>query len=221
MAISVVQYGSNVNASGTVAVTLTGVTAGSTLVALAYSFNDVDFTISSNNGGAFTKDLDYYKPATYATAAFSLKNVASGSHTVTLSGGTTNSMLFVVEVAGLSTTAPYDTGVGGTGSTAYHTIAGPTSTTTVANAILISFVHKAAGTTFTDPTGWTGYTKQTDATYGRDGEIATKIVSATGTYTADWGTNTTGQGEAIIVVYKEAGGGGGGGARRICAGIVG
>lgn len=209
MAISVVQSASNVDASGTVAVALTGVTAGSTLIALAYSFNDVDWTVSSNNGGAFTKDLDYYKPATYVTASFSLKNVASGSHTVTLSGGTTNSMLFVVEVAGLSATAPYDTGVGGVGTTDYHTIAGPTSTTSVANAILLSFCHKASSTTFTDPSTWTGYTKQTDATYGRDGEIATKIVSATGAYTADWGTNTAGQGEAIIVVYKEDAGGGG------------
>lgn len=204
---SVVQYGSNVDPSGSVAVTLNGVLAGSTLVAVAYSFNDVDFTVASSNGGAFTKDLDYYKPATYATAAFSLKNVASGTHVVTLSGGATNSMLFVLELAGPSATAPYDTGVGGMGTTDYHAIAGPI-TTTGANAVLISFVHKASSTTFTVPSGWTSYTKQTDATYGRDGEIATKIVSATGSYTADWGLNTSAPTEAIIVAYKEDGGGG-------------
>lgn len=214
MAISIIQKDSNWNASGTVSVALAGVTAGSTLIALGLTHNDTTWDVSSNNGGAFTQDATY-QPNTYVTRVFRLSNCNSGAHTVTLNNGSTNSILHVWEIGGLSNSSPLDQTATENPTTSSSPDIGPTGTTTQADELVIGII--SAG--LIDPATYTAggsfgsnfEVSPVDTTFNRQSATEAKVVSATGTYSADYTAGAAVDHEGIVVTYKMAAGAGGAG----------
>jgi hypothetical protein len=208
MALEIKQYKGAHSASGTVAVTLdSAVTAGSALIALCCSFTDTDYTIDSNIDGAFTLDTSRYQPASYVTTIWSHLACAAGSHTVTLSNGTTNSQLHVWEVAGVMATSALDQVQASTSGAPGNVFTlTPTAMTAQADELVIACVN-ATGPIFTPDTagGYVGIAT-TDATYSRNFASEAKIVSSVGTYGPLFNTNINTTCEGIVATYKSAGG---------------
>lgn len=209
MAVSYKQVQKGRDASGSVTVNLTGVTAGSTLVALAYSFNDTNYVVD-DGGTPMTKDVDYYQPGGtgYVTSVWSIGSIAAGSHAVHLTGGSTNSMLWVYEIAADASLAFDVSAVADAGD--YGITVGATPTTTGAHAIALSFAH-GAGIVFGHPSGWTDGGDLIDGTYSRNGSAAHLVLTTTQAVTAAWTTDISQTKSGVVAVYKESGGGGGGG----------
>jgi hypothetical protein len=213
MALEIKQQKGGNSASGSVGVTLdSSVTAGSALIALSYSFLDTDYTIASNVDGAFTLDTTRYQPVSYVTTIWSRLNCSSGSHTITLSGGDTNSMLHVWEIAGVATTSALDQVQASNPSAASLLVTlTATATTTQADEIVIACAHAtAAGLTFAPEAGYTGIST-TDSTYNRNFASQAKIVSATAAYGPSWTLNSNLAVDGIVATYKMAAAGGRGG----------
>lgn len=192
-------------AAGTVAVTLNSVKAGSALIALAFSFNDSDYTVASDVAGAFTRDTVYYKPASYVSTIWSKLNVTAGTHVVTLAAGTTNSTIQVWEVSGMATSSAFDQVATSTPSGLSPALTA-TSTTAQADEFVVGFIHGTdAGDVIvlTPGSGYTGY-QINDASFHRYFSGEAKIVSATGTYGPNWTSNTSIAFEGIVATYKLA-----------------
>lgn len=109
--------------TGTRTISLTGVTAGSTLVAWAFTFRyDTSAThisgISSSASGAFTlaktrmvNSVSGAAGFRYAIHCYYKTNVASGSHTITATFSQSSDNIlcwFVSEIPGIATTSPVD-----------------------------------------------------------------------------------------------------------------
>ena len=216
MSGSIVQSGRSVDDSGgtstTVAVTLTGVTAGNALVAfLGWEDGSGSITASASDGSSLPSAAAKVRLTadTQGGQIFSRGNVASGSHTVTctLSTSTGFRRLRVVEVAGLDTSATVDkaTGAaqtpGGTGAGAVSS--GATAATTNANDFVMGFsqdtleVNPGTGTV----TAGSGYViSGTDVLMS----IESKSVSATGTQTATFTQSVNNNRITHVVAFNEA-----------------
>lgn len=192
--VSVVQSATAQNAStgATRAVTLSGVTSGSTIAVWAFVCGDAGCTSSGSNttgvndGTAYTAGINCNATNRPVTVWY-LPNASAGSHTITASfNGVTPHYGAVVafEIAGVNTTSPYDSAASvaacgaGTGTSASVTSG---ATTSSADSALISIVAPvtASSTTLTG-SGWT------NATGGGALRGAYRVVSATGTFSNTW-----------------------------------
>lgn len=214
-------------ASGTVAITLTGVTAGNALVKTAAIYNNtLSWTISGvSDGSAFTVRSGVHTAGDhrqYSMVAYRV-NVGAGSHTVTttISGGNpglTYAELDLSEFSGVDNAAPEVTSDANDDQsiTSNDVNAGPVSSAAASDLFIGAAEVPADSTTslaWSSPTSWTnigrkndGFSTGTgyDAAYWYPGSIQT-------TYTAQWAhRNISGsEGSAVVVVLKAAAGGGG------------
>lgn len=141
-----------------------------------------------------------------------MANGAGGaSHTFTLTGasGSFFGTLSVTEVSGAATSSPLDktaTDTDPDGSTSHATAA--TGTTAQANEILIGFGSSAAPTAYTTDTG-AGWTELSNISTDADTEgliTGYRIVSAVGTFTYTYTTDTAEENVLGISTWKEASG---------------
>jgi hypothetical protein len=207
MAFPILQHKGASSASGTVAVTLdSSVTAGSALIALCYSYTaDTDYAVASDVDGAFTNNLAYWPNLQYRSIAFSHLNCTSGTHTVTLSGGSTNSTIHVYEVSGVVSSSAYDKGVGSNPEIASGSCdPTDTDTTSQADEIVFGFIHGAEPGTLSGA-NYDHSQTTTDTTYNRNAISGAKIVSSAGAYGPAFEASSNGVAcHAIVVTYKAA-----------------
>lgn len=210
-------------ASGSVAITLTGVTAGNALVKLASIFNsNPNFTISGvSDGSAFTVRSGVQGPGSgyrqYSMCAYRV-GVGAGSHTVTttlgtFTGGATYAELGLAEFSDVETVSPEVTwdANSGVSITSNDVNAGPVTSTSASDLFIGCADITANNTTslaWSSPSGWTnlyrkndGYTDGTghDSAYWYPGSVQTS-------YTAQWAhRNISGhEASAVVVVLKTA-----------------
>lgn len=207
MAIAIVQKAANNAAAGTVQVVLNSVAAGNAILIAAYTFNDTAWTVTDDNGSP-VEDIVKYQPDLYVSSLFSVLNCNSGTHTLDLTGGATNSMLHAWEISGLATSSAFDQSATELLVSTSNFSVGPTGTTTVADELVIAFVHGSLPGTYTSSDGADSQ-EVNDGTFSRDAMSAVKIVSATGAQTMSFTSSNTINHEGIIGTYKAAGGGGG------------
>src|ERR1043165_5812386 len=116
MAGAIVQTGYNVDDSGgnatTIAVTLTGVTAGNTLMAHTGWTDAGTITCTVSDGTSYTTGDTKRNNATDSQSGqtYYLENAGSGSHTITATFSTTTSFrrIRVAELSGLQTSSSKD-----------------------------------------------------------------------------------------------------------------
>ena len=220
--LEIKQAGYNIDDSGTsqttISATLTGVTAGSALVAcIGYSNIGGGVSVSCSDGTAYSESASGICTDTgnnQHSRVFYLANAGSGSHTITITFGSAQAFLrlVVLEVGGVATTSPEDGSADqaqsspGLGNDVISSSA--TGTTTQADAIVLGFTQNTGET---HPSGdittaGTGYTLITGTPNILRAEY--KIVSATGTQTATFGQNTVSRSRTThaLVLKKAAGG---------------
>lgn len=212
-------------ASGTVAITLTGVGAGNALVKTAAIYNNtLGYTISGvSDGSAFTVRSGLHTAVDhrqYSMVAYRV-NVAGGSHTVTttLGGGfnpgLTYAELDLSEFSNVDNASPERTFDANDDQsiTSNDVNAGPVSSAAASDFFVGAAEVPADSTTslaWGSPTSWTnigrkndGFTSGTgyDAGYWFPGSIQTS-------YTPQWThRNISGsEGSAVVVVFRQAAG---------------
>jgi hypothetical protein len=216
MAGAIVQTGYAVDDSGatstTIAVTLTGVLAGSTLYAHVGGTDTGTQTCTVSDGSAFSAG-DTKRRSTGDSQSgwtFYRENVSAGSHTITATFGSSIDFrrLRVAELSGLATSSSKDQAVGqaqatpGTGANGVSS--GATSATTNANDFIIGSTQDADSA---DPSSGTlsagtGYTiSGTNVVMG----IESKSVSATGAQTATFTQSVAGSRITHVIAFKTAG----------------
>lgn len=117
-ATSVGSTGGNSGSGTTLAVTITGVTANSTIVC-GTMLSGATHTVTMADGqGSYTAADTILRHTSESLQAFYLKAANSGSHTITAtySGSNAETYLYCVEVIGAHTTAPLGTVAQGTGA---------------------------------------------------------------------------------------------------------
>ena len=225
MTVAVVQVSAEANTTGTtVNPSLTGVTAGNTLIAIACGrlLTVATGTITSSG---FTADntTDVGSGNLYAVAAaLRQSNVAAGSHspTLTLSDSNGGGMAAIMlEVSGLDNTSPLDVNftaaqinVPTTGGVGTLTLTGTDAATGELAISVIAFPYGNSTTTLTSPSGWTKDVEETNiSSYGGLG-VAHQVQSGT-SVTGNWGYNYpsgsyAGYFRGFLLSYKAASGGG-------------
>lgn len=215
--------------SSTVAITLTGVTNGNTLVLFGSVYNTATgYTISGvSDGSAFTVRSGLHTDTghrQYSVVAFRV-NVGAGSHTVTVTlsganGGDTYAELGLAEFSGVDNSTPEVTFDSNSdiNITSTDVSAGPVTSTATTDLFVGAaevIADSATSLAWSSPTSWTnlyrkndGFSSGTghDSGYWLPGSVQT-------TYTAQWAhRNISGgnEGSAVVVVLKAAAGGGGG-----------
>lgn len=204
--------------STTVAATITGVTAGNTLVAhISWgdpSFTTITTTCSVSDGSAFTSgdsrriDTDN----TQASQPFYRENVGSGSHTVTatfdiasIATAVPYRSIRVYEFSGLATSGSLDQSTGqfqaspGTGSDGISSSA--TVSTTNANDFVVGLNNETSSGTGAGTTAGTGFTLVTGL-HSLNGEY--KNVSATGAQTATLTQSSNEHRITHVIAFKQA-----------------
>lgn len=215
MAGAIVQSGFNADDSGasstTIAVTMTGVTAGNHLVAFAGWTDPSTVTASVSDGSAFTQTAAKVNLAAsnQSSQVFYRENVGSGSHTITATLSLTEPFrrLRVLEVSGLATASSLDQGTGAAqgapGTGANGVSSGASSATTNATDFVLGFSQDV---TENDPgtgtmTAGTGYTiSGTSITMSAE----SKSVAATGAQTATFTQSVNNARTTHVVAFKEA-----------------
>lgn len=196
----------------TASATLTGVTAGNTLLAVVTHHNNqsngAGTTVS--DGTAYTNDL--FKAGSggdsgaFSLEVFRLDNAGAGSHTATTTAsfGTTGyGQIILIEASGLIA-SPTDATVSSNGNST-HPSSGTTATLAqsveLAIAVMTTDASSVAGET-NPPSGWTSNYNDT-STGSNTLSINSQITAATTALSASWGTLTTAcQWIAGIVTYK-------------------
>lgn len=218
MAGAIVQTGYAANTSGaTISVTLTGVTAGNTLVAhVGWGDSSGSNTCSVSDGTSYSVgDTKRRNTAdTQSGEVFYLENAGAGSHTIqaTISPGEGFLLLRVAELSGLATSSSLDKAVGqpqnAPGTTSNAVSSSASAATTNANDFVLGF---SENTSQLDPgtgtlTAGTGYTiSGTNVMMG----LESKSVAATGAQTATFTQSVNNNRVTHVVAFKESGGGGG------------
>lgn len=195
--ISIAQTGfaQNAGTGATVSVTLSGVTAGSTIATavavcknIGCTANGATYTIAVNDGTAYTNGLNCYASGTIPITVSYLPNASAGSHTITATISGTAAFYYAAivayEIAGASTTTPFDSAASvaacnnGTSGTA--SVSNGASITS-ADSALIAFVFPVTATASTSTgSGWTGVAGSAAAAG------AYRVVSSATTYTESW-----------------------------------
>lgn len=218
MAVTVLDKG-KVRGTGSLAVT--GVTAGSTLVVFAYTYDDDNYTID-DDAGTMVREVTYWNYTgleTYYVTVWVLKNAAAGTHNITLGAATSaNSMRWCVEVTAADTSDSFDTSANNydTGSSC----AVGAISNAVADTALIAFVTGQGSANYSGLSGWTLFAQSNDATYGRNARVGYLVLSSTTSTSSSWSSDASYRILSTVVAISGAAGGGGGGARRISSGIV-
>ncbi len=224
MAVTVVQVSAEAKTTGTtVNPSLTGVTAGNTLIAIACGALSVATGTITSSGFTADNTTNVGSGGLYAVAAaLRQSNVTAGTHTPTLTlsdsngGGMTAIML---EVSGLDNTSPLDVNftaaqitVPTTGGAGTLTLTGTDAATGELAISVIAFPYGNSTTTLTSPSGWTKDVEETNiSSYGGLG-VAHQVQSGT-SVTGNWGYNYpsgsyAGYFRGFLLSYKAASGGG-------------
>jgi hypothetical protein len=215
---SIVQSAYNKDDSGatatTVAVTITGVTAGNHLVVHVGWQDSGSIGCTVSDGTSYSTGDSKRRDATQGQSGqvFYLENAGAGSHTVTATFGAPTAVGFrrirVAEVSGLLTSSSIDKATGqsqtaaGTGTDSVTS--GSTATTASANEFLMGFTQD---TSELDPgsgtlSAGTNYTiSGSNIILGLEG----RSVSATGAYAATFTQSTNQDRITHIVTFKESG----------------
>ncbi len=202
-AITIVQKAGNHNAGGTASVTLMGVTSGCAVIVMAYSFNDLDYTVT-DTAGTPVMDVSYFQPDVYVSSVWSVLNTSSGTHTLAIAGGSTNSMIHAWEICGLKTSSAFDVSDTEQILTASHPVA-TAPTTSQANEIAIALFHSASSGGYTAGSCCgTNFLAITDGDFLRDMSSAALIVSSIGTPAVDVFSGNTLNHDSIVATYKDA-----------------
>ncbi len=202
------KFGST-GATNTIAITLTGVTAGSTLV----FFVDIQdpavsatITVSDSVNGALAQTSNgYFTAASRVMAIFTIANVSAGSHTVTGTLGASATLskdAFLVECS-----APVSSVIDGTPtfvfttpvSTATDAIAANPVTTTVDGSTILSFCVDSLGATFVPGTGYTNSKTGISTANGDSVNVEHQTQNAAGSVTATWTDKINGGGDSYAV----------------------
>ena len=224
MAVTVVQVSAEAKTTGTtVNPSLTGVTAGNTLIAIACGALSVATGTITSSGFTADNTTNVGSGGLYAVAAaLRQSNVTAGTHTPTLTlsdsngGGMTAIML---EVSGLDNTSPLDVNftaaqitVPTTGGAGTLTLTGTDAATGELAISVIAFPYGNSTTTLTSPSGWTKDVEETNiSSYGGLG-VAHQVQPGT-SVTGNWGYNYpsgsyAGYFRGFLLSYKAASGGG-------------
>ena len=224
MAVAVVQVSAEAKTTGTtVNPSLTGVTAGNTLIAIACGQLTVATGTITSTGFTADNTTDIGSGGLYAVAAaLRQSNVAAGSHSPTLTlsdsngGGMTAVML---EVSGLDNTAPLDVNftaaqisVPTTGGAGTLTLTGTDAATGELAIAVIAFPYGNQTTTLTAPSGWTKDLAETNVSSYAGLGVAHQVQSGT-SVSGNWGYSYpsgsySGYFRGFLVSYKPASGGG-------------
>jgi len=219
MAGAVVQTGYNVDDSGgtstTIAVTLTGVTAGNNLVVHG-GWAGTGNTATVSDGSAFSTADAQRNDTTnnQASQVYVRENVGSGSHVITLtvSSAAAFRRIRAYEVSGCATASSVDKSTGqnqlspGTGANGVSS--GASAATTQANDFVMGFSQNI---TENDPgtgtvTAGTGFSLTGTNLIMC---VESKSVAATGAQTATFTQSVNNARTTHVVAFKEAAGGGG------------
>ena len=198
--------------SGTT-ITLTfpsNVTAGNAIIVVV---NGANGTYSA----ADTRGNTYAVAATESDGGLALGvaiilalNIAGGADTVTVTLPLAPGSAVAQEWSGLVTSAATDQTAVSDGTTAGPSpTSGTTAATSQASELAIAVMCDNTGLnpeTITDPTGWTNIYHQTNGATYDAGAAAYKVLSATGTQVATWGTGDNVNWVGCIATFKAAGG---------------
>jgi hypothetical protein len=202
------------NAAVTRSATITGVTAGNTIIALISSVDTNGSVRSlsslSDGQGSYTTDASQSGNGCLCVVA-SLFNANAGSHTVsvTLSGAGAFSYgyMYVVEVAGIGTSDSFDQSAGTTGNSLTMST-GATGTLAVANEIAFAIngtIAGGAGTYNYPPTGFTQIHAGQDGSSNSFDSQNYQIVASTSAITADWGSVSSNvKHSCLVATYQGA-----------------
>lgn len=190
----------NGSSGATATATLTGVTAGNSIIAIVRggSFNyasDPSCSVSDGTSYSLAKTQTGHAGGNVRPLAeiHYLHDVSAGTHTVvaTMSAGSFNcyGALDVVEVSGLADAAP-DVTAGSFSDSSTDPVTGTTSATSGANGIAIAAVGLlGSGTISLAASGYTNlYEDEAMNPDSVAGSSDYKILSATGAQSASWGT---------------------------------
>lgn len=191
------------SATTTHTLALTGVTAGSCLVvgarvATGYSYETA--SVSSSVDGAFTAS-ENISNGTIRLQMFTLANVTSGSHTITLTSNSTGNTVrwFVAEYGDVPTSAVVDVAASGSFTTT-TTPATSNVTTTGVNRVLVSVVAANSGATSVASAGGETERQEVDARFQLQDELA----ATAGSHGASWTLGATQPGVYAILALKPA-----------------
>ena len=216
---AIVQTAYAVNDSGsggttTIAVTITGVTAGNTLVAFVGNGDPAGTTtVTVSDGASYTQAGSYTRDTvnTQMSSVFYLENAGSGSHTVTatLSSARDYRRIRVIEISGLQISSSLDGAVSayqaspGTGTDGIS--AANISLNTNANNFLLGLTQNTGDV---DPGSGTlsAGTNYTISGTNRILGVESRSVTSTGTYAATFTQSSNFSATTHLVQFKEAGG---------------
>lgn len=175
---------------------------------------------TDNKSNSYTRDNISPLISDARCAIFSTHNLPSMSGTLTLTmdpnAGSAEYMDAVaIEYSGLATSSTLDKTATNSGTSTNPT-SGTTATTSQADELVIAALAVDSGSGnvgINTPSGYTNRMREQNSSTYIGGSCDEKIVAATGTQSADWGTLliTPTAWSACIAAYKAAGGGGGGG----------
>lgn len=230
MAGTVVQSSTKVafgGASTTLNLSLTGVTAGNSIIVTVAAYNATSAAnITVSDGTSYTvRQGTQAGGGAGATAAIAwIHNVSSGNKTITVTtdaaGGNRYGWARAMEVSGLVNAAPNVTmpaASGANGGTSNAPATGSSASTSVANcfvvaALAVSGGGSDAGIDTPATTGYTNHWVDNDFNVEEAGAADYKSVTSTGAQSASWGTLTGSYlWAASLAAFEETGGGGGGG----------
>lgn len=225
MTASVVQSSTKVNfggASTTLNLSLTGVTAGNSIIVTVAAYNaTVAANITASDGTSYSViEGTQADGSSGATASILWRhNVSSGNYTITVTtnaaGGNRYGWARAMEVSGLANAAPNVTmpaSSGANGGTSNSPSTGSSSATSVANCFIVAAVAVSGGGTDAgiDTPATTGYTNHwvdNDFTAEEAGAADYKSVTSTGAQSASWGTLTGSYlWAASLAAFEESGG---------------
>lgn len=220
MPASVVQVGTAVgfNNTSTAAVSLTGVTAGNSILIYCPLYSDATPAEPSATSYTLARRGSITNGSSSRSASFLYRhNVSAGTHNITVNTSAASGFQFgyaiPFEVSGLANAAPNVTMPAANGANGQNDASPTTGTsggTTVATCFIVAGMCLAAGTADAgiDTPATTGYTNHgvrqistSEVAYSFD----SKSVSSTGTQSAAWGTlSASAEWGAVLVAFEES-----------------
>jgi len=219
MSISIVQTVAKVNGDNitTFTVSINGVAAGNSIIVPLVWYRvgiDLSATVSSDIDGQFIRDVFMSQSTNLGAAIFRLCNASSGNHTITVNLKSAGSygIACALEVTPKVVTDANTCGNASSGTTPTSNASGTTTTAETLVIALFGCTTSQATITVevTSPT-WTELMEEKNFAAHIPGEADYKIVSSTGSYTANWTIASSSASASVLVAYREESGGGGGG----------
>lgn len=176
---------------GTQSGTITGVTAGSTIVVFLGNHSPSAVNAACSDGqGSYTADVNTGVHLG-TVQAFHLTNANAGSHTISITNTNTFYVAWAVEITAAPSSS-FDVGAAQFQSTpgvGTDAATSGTFTTTQANDLVIGFVYAPSG----PPTAGTGYTSQGSSTGGGQfpSRVESKVAASVGSYAATFSGATS------------------------------